>query len=110
MSSTLLKPSMGLGATLTRDCGRSWSLVRHLHAFIRDVELNEAEWFTAIEFRPPGQMCSDVRQELFCCPMSSAYRCLSMPSIIGDRQKAIGNHGLVRFHSWLPERRMEFVT
>jgi catechol 1,2-dioxygenase len=40
------------------------SLVRHLHAFIRDVELSEAEWFTAIEFLTrTGQMCSDVRQE-----------------------------------------------
>ncbi|GLR85895.1 intradiol ring-cleavage dioxygenase [Bradyrhizobium iriomotense] len=40
------------------------SLVRHLHAFIRDVELNEAEWFTAIEFLTrTGKICSNERQE-----------------------------------------------
>jgi protocatechuate 3,4-dioxygenase beta subunit len=40
------------------------SLVRHLHAFVKDVELTEAEWFHAIRFlTETGQMCSDKRQE-----------------------------------------------
>ena len=40
------------------------SLVRHLHAFIKDVRLTEAEWETAISFlTETGQMCSDHRQE-----------------------------------------------
>ena len=40
------------------------SLVRHLHAFVKDVELTEAEWMTAIQFlTETGQMCSDRRQE-----------------------------------------------
>ena len=40
------------------------SLVRHLHAFVRDVELTDAEWLTAIEFlTATGQMCDDKRQE-----------------------------------------------
>jgi hydroxyquinol 1,2-dioxygenase len=40
------------------------SLVRHLHAFVKDVELTESEWMTAIEFlTEAGQMCSDKRQE-----------------------------------------------
>jgi protocatechuate 3,4-dioxygenase beta subunit len=40
------------------------SLVRHLHAFVKDVELTEAEWFQAIEFlTEAGHMCSDKRQE-----------------------------------------------
>jgi hydroxyquinol 1,2-dioxygenase len=40
------------------------SLVRHLHAFVKDVELTEAEWMTAIQFlTETGQMCSDKRQE-----------------------------------------------
>jgi protocatechuate 3,4-dioxygenase beta subunit len=40
------------------------SLVRHLHAFVKDVELTEAEWFQAIRFlTETGQMCSDKRQE-----------------------------------------------
>jgi catechol 1,2-dioxygenase len=40
------------------------SLVSHLHAFIKDVELTEAEWSSAIDFlTETGHMCSDTRQE-----------------------------------------------
>ncbi len=40
------------------------SLVRHLHAFIREVEPTEAEWMEAIRFLTRvGQMCDDRRQE-----------------------------------------------
>jgi catechol 1,2-dioxygenase len=40
------------------------SLVNHLHAFIRDVELTEAEWEFAVDFLTrTGQICSDNRQE-----------------------------------------------
>ncbi len=40
------------------------TLVRHLHAFIREVELTEAEWHQAIRFlTATGQMCDDKRQE-----------------------------------------------
>jgi len=40
------------------------SLIKHLHAFVRDVELTEAEWFTAIDFLTrTGKMCTDKRQE-----------------------------------------------
>jgi protocatechuate 3,4-dioxygenase beta subunit len=40
------------------------SLVRHLHAFVCEVELSEAEWLTAIRFlTATGQMCDDKRQE-----------------------------------------------
>jgi hydroxyquinol 1,2-dioxygenase len=39
-------------------------LVKHLHAFVKDVELTEAEWFQAIEIlTEAGRMCSDKRQE-----------------------------------------------
>lgn len=39
-------------------------LVRHMHAFIADVELTEAEWATAIEvLTATGQITSDKRQE-----------------------------------------------
>ena len=39
-------------------------LVRHLHAFVKEVELTEAEWFRAIEIlTEAGRMCSDKRQE-----------------------------------------------
>jgi hydroxyquinol 1,2-dioxygenase len=39
-------------------------LIRHLHAFVKDVQLTEAEWFQAIEIlTEAGRMCSDKRQE-----------------------------------------------
>lgn len=40
------------------------SLVRHLHGFVKDVQLTEAEWFEAIKFlTATGQKCDDIRQE-----------------------------------------------
>jgi hydroxyquinol 1,2-dioxygenase len=40
------------------------SLVTHLHAFVRDVRLTEAEWMQAIQFLTrTGQTCTDRRQE-----------------------------------------------
>jgi hydroxyquinol 1,2-dioxygenase len=39
-------------------------LIRHLHAFVKEVQLTEAEWFQAIEIlTEAGKMCSDKRQE-----------------------------------------------
>ena len=38
--------------------------IKHLHAFVREVEPTEAEWFTAIDFLTrTGKMCTDKRQE-----------------------------------------------
>jgi protocatechuate 3,4-dioxygenase beta subunit len=40
------------------------SLVKHLHAFAKDVELTQGEWATAIDFLTrTGQMCDGNRQE-----------------------------------------------
>src|SRR5436189_1274772 len=40
------------------------SLISHLHAFVKEVKLTEAEWFQAIEILTEGgKMCSDKRQE-----------------------------------------------
>lgn len=40
------------------------SLVRHLHAFVKDVELTEEEWAQAIAFlTATGHKCDDSRQE-----------------------------------------------
>ncbi len=40
------------------------SLIKHLHAFVKDVELTEEEWFKAIQFlTDTGHMCDDKRQE-----------------------------------------------
>ncbi|MEQ6332653.1 dioxygenase [Sphingobium sp. MK2] len=42
----------------------SQALVRHLHAFIKEIEPTEEEWDQAIAFlTKTGQMCSDTRQE-----------------------------------------------
>lgn len=42
----------------------SQALVRHLHAFIKEIEPTQAEWEAAIGFLTRvGQMCSDTRQE-----------------------------------------------
>ena len=38
--------------------------VRHLHAFVREVELTPAEWLTGIQFLTAvGQACTPIRQE-----------------------------------------------
>ena len=40
------------------------SMVKHLYAFIQEVELTEDEWMTGIKFlTATGQMCDDKRQE-----------------------------------------------
>lgn len=40
------------------------SLIRHAHAFVRDVQLTDAEWFAGIQFLTQvGHMCDDKRQE-----------------------------------------------
>eukprot|EP01037_Dinobryon_pediforme_P015619 gene15619-15765_t len=40
------------------------SAIKHLHAFVKEVEPTDAEWMTAIEFlTKTGQICSDWRQE-----------------------------------------------
>jgi protocatechuate 3,4-dioxygenase beta subunit len=40
------------------------ALTRHLHAFVKEVELTEQEWGAAIDFLTrTGQKCDDVRQE-----------------------------------------------
>jgi hydroxyquinol 1,2-dioxygenase len=40
------------------------SLVTHLHQFIREVKLTDAEWFNAIQFLTDvGKTCTDKRQE-----------------------------------------------
>lgn len=40
------------------------ALITHLHGFVRDVELTEAEWLEAIRFlTATGRQCDDKRQE-----------------------------------------------
>lgn len=52
------------GATDARFKQIMTSLIKHLHAFVREVELTEKEWFTGIQFlTATGQKCDDKRQE-----------------------------------------------
>ena len=52
------------GAKDTRVRQISEALVRHLHAFIREIEPSEEEWNAGIEFLTrTGHMCTDTRQE-----------------------------------------------
>src|SRR5512147_2006940 len=52
------------GATDARFKEVMTSLIRHLHAFVRETELTEAEWFAGIQFlTATGQKCDDKRQE-----------------------------------------------
>jgi hydroxyquinol 1,2-dioxygenase len=52
------------GATTERHGEIMRSLVRHLHAFISEVELTEDEWFAAIDFLTrTGHITTDQRQE-----------------------------------------------
>ena len=52
------------GTTNVRLRQISDALVRHLHAFIQEIEPTQAEWEAGIEFlTQTGQMCSDKRQE-----------------------------------------------
>ncbi|MFO1413472.1 MAG: intradiol ring-cleavage dioxygenase [Burkholderiales bacterium] len=52
------------GAPSPRTRQVSEALVRHLHAFVREIEPTQDEWLQAIRFlTETGHMCSDVRQE-----------------------------------------------
>src|SRR5512137_2874680 len=52
------------GATDARFKQVMTSLIKHLHAFVRETELTEAEWFAGIQFlTATGQKCDDKRQE-----------------------------------------------
>src|SRR5262245_39620239 len=40
------------------------SLVKHLHEFVKEVELTEPEWFAGIQYlTETGHKCTDIRQE-----------------------------------------------
>ncbi|GAA1882975.1 protocatechuate 3,4-dioxygenase subunit beta [Paeniglutamicibacter psychrophenolicus] len=64
------------------------SLTRHLHAFIRDVRLTEAEWNAAIEFlTEAGNITDDKRQEFI---LLSDVLGASMQTIAVNNE-AVGN-------------------
>jgi hydroxyquinol 1,2-dioxygenase len=61
------------------------SLVKHLHAFIREVNLTEAEWLAGIQFlTATGQMCDDKRQEFIL--LSDTLGATTMKDLINNRR------------------------
>ncbi|WP_425101968.1 intradiol ring-cleavage dioxygenase [Tropicibacter sp. S64] len=84
------------------------SLVRHLHAFVKDVTLTEAEWETAIAFLTrTGQMCSDTRQEFIL--LSDVLGVSMLVDAVNNRKPAGSTPSTVfgPFHvDGVPERKM----
>ena len=74
------------------------SAVRHLHDFVRDVDLTEAEWATAIDFLTrTGQMCTRQRQEFIL--LSDVLGVTMLVDALNNRRddKATGNSVLGPF-------------
>jgi len=66
------------------------SLVTHLHDFVREVNLTESEWFTAIQFLTEvGKACTDKRQEFILLSdtlgVSVLVITLNHPALFGPR-------------------------
>lgn len=61
------------------------SLVKHLHAFVREVELTEEEWLYGIQFLTrTGHMCDDKRQEFIL--LSDTLGVTTLKDIINNRK------------------------
>ena len=64
------------------------ALVRHLHAFVREVKLTEAEWQQSIAFlTDTGHMCSGERQEFI---LLSDVLGVSMLTVALNQKRAAG--------------------
>ena len=73
------------GAKNTRFKEIMTSLVKHLHAFIRDVNLTESEWLAGIQFLTAvGQKCDEKRQEFIL--LSDTLGATTMKDIINNRK------------------------
>ncbi len=60
-------------------------LIKHLHAFIREVNLTEAEWLASIQFLTAvGQKCDEKRQEFIL--LSDTLGATTMKDIINNRK------------------------
>src|SRR5436190_15263026 len=63
------------------------SLVRHLHAFAREVDLKPEEWLEGIKFLTAvGQKCTDFRQEFIL--LSDTLGLSSLTNALHDRRAA----------------------
>ncbi len=63
------------------------SLVKHVHAFLKEVQLQESEWWKGIEFLTrTGHMCSDRRQEFIL--LSDTLGVSMLTDLISNRKPA----------------------
>lgn len=61
------------------------SLIKHLHAFIQEIDLTEDEWFAGIQFLTSvGQKCDGKRQEFIL--LSDTLGATTMKDIINNRK------------------------
>ncbi len=83
------------GATDPRFAEVMRSLVTHLHAFIREVDLTPDEWMGAIQFlTATGQACSDRRQEfiLLSDTLGASMMVVMLDQLRAARARAAGTH------------------
>jgi hydroxyquinol 1,2-dioxygenase len=83
------------------------SLVKHVHAFLKEVQLQEAEWWKGIEFLTrTGHMCNDRRQEFIL--LSDTLGVSMLTDLMSNRKPAGSTESTVfgPFHrADAPERR-----
>ncbi|HLF60711.1 MAG TPA: intradiol ring-cleavage dioxygenase [Acidimicrobiia bacterium] len=76
------------------------SLIRHLHAFIRDVELTEEEWMVGIRFlTATGQISDDKRQEFIL--LSDTLGASILVDAINHRKSAASTESTVFGPFWV---------
>ena len=69
-------------------------LIKHLHAFLKEVELTEDEWFKAIQFlTASGQMCDEKRQEFVL--LSDVLGVSMLVDAINNRRSGLGTENTV---------------
>ena len=78
------------------------SLIKHLHAFVREVELTEEEWFAGIQFlTATGQMCDGRRQEFIL--LSDTLGVSMLVDTINHRKPAGATESTVLGPFYVPE-------
>ncbi len=70
------------------------SLIRHLHSFVREVELTQEEWMLGIQFLTrTGQMCDEKRQEFILLSdtlgVSMLVDAINHPSLDGATESTV---------------------
>ena len=77
------------------------SLIKHLHAFVKDVELTEEEWFKAIQFlTDTGHTCDDKRQEFIL--LSDTLGVSMLVDAINHRRSGIATENTVLGPFYVP--------